>query len=158
MLGGPTRDRAEFPAIVEQIGEDPARFLDRDVSADDLAPLIRGIDSVERVRAWAAVERAIDRGPRREILEALDRRGDVLDEIGERADRAIPREVADVPALVAEYPDRPDVDEPSDRAVFRKERAYGPLRERYPEAFDDDQADATDAESAAVATDGGEKR
>lgn len=154
MIGGPARDRDEFPSLVEQIGEDPARYLDRDVSAKTLAPMIRGMDRIERIRAWKAVERAIDRGPRPGIIDALEEREERLVEIGERPDRSVAREVADVPPVEADYPDRPDVDAASDRSVFRSERAFGPLRERYPHLFDD-QADAPEGESAAVATDGG---
>lgn len=86
-------DRETFPAIREQHGEDPARYLDRDLVErdgtrvtygtdhrgrttantrpdEDTSPhgervrqRIEGIRSVELLRAWRAVERRLGRGP-----------------------------------------------------------------------------------------------
>lgn len=106
--------------IRDQIGEDPARYLDKDllepplmrtetvrrnhhdevrlIPDRDVAPegimaiaRIRGIDKLERVRAWQAVERRLGRGsdggPREFIMDALDEREQTLLEIGDRSDR-----------------------------------------------------------------------
>lgn len=81
--------REQFPSLRDQIGEDPARYLDR----DDLyiAKIrIRGIDFIEVVRAWKAVERRIDRGPREEVMQLLEERESFLQEHGERDERAAP--------------------------------------------------------------------
>lgn len=71
--------------------DEAARFLDRDVDADDVRPLVRGMDRIARVRAWRAVERALGRGvgggPRSDVLDLLDDREATLEEIGERPDR-----------------------------------------------------------------------
>ncbi|MFC6757874.1 hypothetical protein ACFQER_15990 [Halomicroarcula sp. GCM10025894] len=59
-----TSDRLRCPSIVERIGEDPARWLDWDLLADPqraemVRTLIDGIETVERLRAWRAVERKL---------------------------------------------------------------------------------------------------
>jgi len=91
------RDREEFPVLRDRLGEDPARFLDRPLidpshqgtgSPFLLAKArIRGIDDAEVIRAYRAVERRLDRGPREEVLELLEEREEILDELGDRADR-----------------------------------------------------------------------
>jgi len=52
---------------------------------------IESIDRIEVIRAWKAVERRLGRGedggPRSGIVQALDEREGVLEEIGERPDR-----------------------------------------------------------------------
>lgn len=88
--------RQRFPTLVEQIGEDPARYLDR----DDLYMAkvrIRGIDFLEVVRAWIAVERRLDRGPRPEVIGLLKEREAFLLEHGDRDERIEPRADRDVP-------------------------------------------------------------
>lgn len=93
--GNSAPDREEFPEVAEQIGEDPARFLDKPLAPDflsggDTTPLalakarIRGIDRLEVVARWLEVEHQLDRGPRESIVEKLEQRGRVLKEHGER--------------------------------------------------------------------------
>jgi hypothetical protein len=83
-------ERHEFPAFREELGEDPARFLDRDLLAKPERPVydtddrgrtvvrwrpdmasaagvlvrdrIRGIDDVDVLTAWRQVERRLARG------------------------------------------------------------------------------------------------
>lgn len=118
----PSRGRQEFPALKDDIGEDPARWLDRDLitpgatridvdryadgTVDDARVVvdrrvssgiefvdarIRGIDHIEVVRAWIAVERALGRGPdggpREQIIARLEKREQQLEQIGERPER-----------------------------------------------------------------------
>jgi hypothetical protein len=88
-------DRERFPELKADIGEDPARFLDRPFFSNGAgsSPLllararIRGIDSLATLRAWIAVERNLDRGPRDRIIDLLEERQATLEEIGERPDR-----------------------------------------------------------------------
>jgi len=71
-------------SLTEDIGEDPARWLD-----GPLAPLprIRGLRSIKRVRGWQAAERLLasrqDRDPRERIMAALDEREAYLESIDE---------------------------------------------------------------------------
>lgn len=96
------RERLHCPKPREEIGEDPARWLDwdflRDSARKDLVwSLIDGMDSLERVRVWKAVERklASDRfesaididEPRGPIMQRLDQREEWLRLHGERPDR-----------------------------------------------------------------------
>jgi hypothetical protein len=101
-----TSERMRCPTLVESIGEDPARWLDADLLADDdrasmVKTLIDGIDSLQRVRAWRAVERRLaardDRDPRAPIMQRLDQREEWLKLHGERVDRLPygPRESCD---------------------------------------------------------------
>ena len=78
------------------IGEDPGRFLDRDLLTRpgqdaDVSPgaalvraRIRGIDRLERIAAWRKVEHRLDRGPRKGVLDLLDEREEAVREEGER--------------------------------------------------------------------------
>jgi hypothetical protein len=102
------RDREEFPVLRDRLGEDPARFLDRPLVEPShqgtsspflLAKArIQGIDDREVIRAYRAVERRIDRGPREEVLALLDEREAVLEEIGDRDDRDLgERDPAETP-------------------------------------------------------------
>lgn len=137
MIGGRMRDRRRFD---DEHADEAARFLDRDIDRVDIAKaVIAGIDRLERVRAWMAVERALGRAngdPRTAVMSLLDEREQFLEEVGERPDRNVRREIEDVPAVDAEYPDRPDIETADDRTVFRSAGAF----------------------SGAVATDGGEKQ
>lgn len=100
----PADDRQSFPTVKDRIGEDPARFLDVSVYTPDeeSSPLstalarIRGIDRLEVLAAWEAVERALgnERGdatreecPRKGILYPIEDRRRELEEHGERADQ-----------------------------------------------------------------------
>lgn len=89
------RRREVYPHIEERIGEDPARFLDRDLDTDSLRLIesrIRGIDYFEVLAAWGEVERKLVRTPdgshteagRDRILELLEQRARELRTIGER--------------------------------------------------------------------------
>lgn len=78
-------ERETFPEEVERVGEDPARWLDRDVLEDgDAGPLIasriRGIRSIEVIEAWVRVEQELDRPTRTGILDRLKARADELRE------------------------------------------------------------------------------
>jgi len=96
---GVQTERREFPSLRKQIGEDPARWLDRSIADRNgqanrkgvLEGLIDGMDSLARIRAWKAVERRLGRGrdggPRSWVIEQLDERETTLDRIGERPDR-----------------------------------------------------------------------
>ena len=91
--------RGETPAwqrrLKQKLGENPARFLDHDLiergsSHTDrtlqrlVCARIRGIDRLEVVNAWIAVERKIDRGPRNRVIEVLEERKAYLEECGDR--------------------------------------------------------------------------
>ncbi len=69
--------------VREAIGEDPGRFLDRPLFDGDqhtsspgtfVRARIRGITRLDVVRAWIAVERQLDRGPRQRVIEMLEDR------------------------------------------------------------------------------------
>jgi len=94
------RDREQFPSLQEDIGEDPARWLDRELvggssRAKDnkrfVAARVRGIDKLPVLRAWMAVERALGRGPndgpREGLMRLLEQRENFLQQAGERPDR-----------------------------------------------------------------------
>lgn len=109
-------ERARNPDIKAEIGEDPARWLDCDLTArtqtrlqPDNSPRkakyklvtdtdtstrgkmlrarIRGIDSLAVLRHWFEVENRLDRGPRQQVLDLLHQRADYLKEAGQRPDR-----------------------------------------------------------------------
>ena len=95
--------------LAEKLGENPARFLDHDLverggrhTDHTLQRLvrarIRGIDRIETVNAWIAVERKLDRGPRDLVVQLLEDRREYLEAHGERPDEL------EVPA--EEKPDR----------------------------------------------------
>ncbi|WP_436924936.1 hypothetical protein [Halosimplex amylolyticum] len=98
------RDFPAFDNIEADIGHNPARYLDWDFLAESygdrdiksgrkllLKARIRGIDRIEVVRAYKAVERAIGRGPaggpREAVMRLLDQREQFLQEAGERPER-----------------------------------------------------------------------
>jgi hypothetical protein len=89
MQGGNTRSYPAFPEIEDQLGYNPARFLDQPQSVPDhisetspmatVQAFIRGMDESETIRAWIAVEVALGRGenggPRTDVADWLyDRR------------------------------------------------------------------------------------
>lgn len=81
----PNRDeRAEYPEIKERIGEDPARFLDREVDTTTTVDLavsrIRGIRSLEVALEWIKVEADLDRGPRKKVMALLNRKKQLLED------------------------------------------------------------------------------
>lgn len=95
-------DREGFPVLRERYGYDPARFLDQTLmesgesstaeSGQMLArAVIRGIDTLEKCRAWRAVELRLadryDREPREAVLGWIEEREAFLEEHGDREDR-----------------------------------------------------------------------
>jgi hypothetical protein len=87
-----TATRERYPELRDDIGEDPARFLDYDLVQNEAKrelalARIRGIDKIAKVRGWIAVERGLNRPMRTGIIRALEEREDELEEIGERPDR-----------------------------------------------------------------------
>lgn len=92
------RNREVYPHVEEQIGEDPARFLDRELDSEVLRFIesrISGIDRLEVLAAWGDVERNLIRTPdgsyteagRDRILDLLEQRARELETLGEREDR-----------------------------------------------------------------------
>ena len=78
-----------------KLGENPARFLDRDLieRGNDhtdrtlqrlVFARIRGIDRLETVNAWIAVERKLNRGPRGRAIDLLEARKAQLEDHDER--------------------------------------------------------------------------
>ena len=85
-------ERGTFDDIKQDIGEDPARFLDHDLISDrDMRELafarIRGIDFQHVIDAWVDVEVALERGPRKPVIAALNERKRELQRIGDRDER-----------------------------------------------------------------------
>lgn len=164
--GGGERQRRRFDDLKDDIGEDPARWLDWDLIRHEdrrniALTLIDSIDTIERIRAWKAVERALavehDREPRSKIIQRLDQREEWLELHGERPDRLQERdEPRDLLPVETTFPDRDGVEEPEDRATFHAERAFGPLRQRSPYLFADADSGGKSGETSVVATDGGD--
>jgi hypothetical protein len=74
-------DRETFPDIADEIGEDPARFLDNPlVVPGESSPMllakarIRGIADTDTIEAWIDVETSLDRGPRKKVIAMLNQR------------------------------------------------------------------------------------
>jgi len=101
---GDRHERLRCPRLADDIGEDPARWLDQDLLSHParrklVFSLIDGIDSIERIRAWRGVEKKLanDRfaeqarnplsKPRAKIMQRLDQREEWLELHGERPDR-----------------------------------------------------------------------
>lgn len=90
MNGGNTRSHPSFPDIEDQLGYNPARFLDHEDSAtisetSELAmaqAMIRGIEDVATVRTWVTVETPLDRGPRQQVIAWLNQRQATLQDTG----------------------------------------------------------------------------
>lgn len=88
MRGGNTRSYPSFPDIEDQLGYNPARFLDVSADAQDsigetselvmAESVIQGIEDVETIQAWFTVEAQLDRGPRRKVIDWLDQRKSAL--------------------------------------------------------------------------------
>ena len=74
-------DWIQLDRIIEQIGEDPGRYLDGPL---DPMPRIRGLSSIHECRAWDGAERRIakirNRTPRRRIITALEQREAFLED------------------------------------------------------------------------------
>jgi len=80
-------NREQFETIKAEIGEDPARWLDRPLlqpsqMGSDPAVFIQaridGIRSVDVCRQWIEVERELERGPRTEVVQWLNQRMQTL--------------------------------------------------------------------------------
>lgn len=90
-MSGSVEDRERFPKLAEDIGEDPARILDRPLTDDPRENLttitarIQGIDDPGTLSAYLAIERRLDRGPRRSVIDLLEDRQQELDENNESA-------------------------------------------------------------------------
>jgi len=154
MSGRRTRDRVDFPKLQQRLGEDPAKFLDRDLVGDRNAQRmvrdrISGIDSLEVLSVWRAVERKLathhDREPRQGVIDALDERGLWLEEHGDRDERATRIDRGPALESCVVFLDE-DGNERSSRSVHTKSSPFGRDLDAY----------GTDSES--VATDGGEDR
>lgn len=150
--------------LKKDIGENPARFLDRrlveygqDHTDHTFARMVRdrikGIDRLAVVNAWIAVERKLDRGPRDRVIDLLEQRREFLQEHGERPDDLRTEWPQDLPERY--NPANRDREVPpkecyvitaDDERVPYDER---PTRPQVGRTFDS----TTDAE---VATDGGE--
>ena len=157
-----TRNRDQYPNLREDLGEDPARWLDHrlveygaDYTDHTLSRMVRdrihGIDRIAVVNAWIAVERNLDRGPRRPIIQLLEKRLVYLEEHGERPSD-----------LRTEWPhELPDRYRPFGREVPPKE-AYVIKRdgERVPYSQRPTTASVgrSSSTSQKVATDGGDER
>lgn len=171
-------ERARFPRLKDEIGEDPAKWLDRQLVRPPepgttppkafVWSLIDGIDSIERCRAWKAVERSLatrdDREPRQAILERLDEREQELREIGERDDR-LPdadelqrrRERSETVGSCVEWVDDGEPYERNSVPSSSKMRQRLEERREQKEADDQEESDDVDAEPAPTAVaDGGE--
>ena len=85
-------------AIAERIGEDPSRWLDRDLVERGpghtdrtmqraVHARIQGIRSRAVIDAWQQVEVRLDRGPRQQVMAWLNQRDQVLKERDEPAVR-----------------------------------------------------------------------
>ena len=111
--------REQFPQIAQEIGEDPARFLDAPLLEPDregASPFllaqarIHGIDRFDVLQAWITVEVALERGPRKQVIGLLNQRKSELDELGERPDRLGDSRLfnPDPPESVAVWPENDD--------------------------------------------------
>lgn len=126
-------DRLEFPDLEEEFGEiavrDAVSTLNREalgsasynVRDDTIKSRIRGIDSFERLRVFAAVENRT-RG-RESVLEHLRRRREQLEEIGERSERMADLEIE-------RDDDQDDVDEEMDPEPVWIHEPCGAVAER----------------------------
>lgn len=151
-------DRREFPRVVDDIGEDPARYLDApwDERSEMIAGRIRGIDTLAVARAWVAVERRLGRGdddgPREHIIERLEDRIDDLEAAGERDDEY---NAAVATAVRAEHPAW-DESEAVDHPSRPTPRGPTPGTDRYQrEQESPGKSEESGLEEFAVATAGG---
>jgi hypothetical protein len=144
-------DRKEFPDIESEIGEDPARFLDKPLAPDphgDTTPMalakarIRGIRKASVAARWLEVEHRLERGPRESIVERLEQRARQLQEHGERD---LPGRSAEELREQAEEIATASVAVWPDRAGGERSSTYSSVAERQQRAREQQ-----------VATDGGE--
>lgn len=84
-----TTGREQFPQVAARIGEDPARFLDIELSSSGIgtgpfalaAARIRGLETVATVDAWLHVETELDQGPRKPVIKRLNQRKRQLQDV-----------------------------------------------------------------------------
>lgn len=104
MRRGQSRDYPAFPDIEQELSYNPARFLDSTIERTDcttdltVTALIHGINDIETIRAWIAVEVDLGRndgGPRREIIKQLNRRQAQLENDAAPVDGATAAEPAE---------------------------------------------------------------
>lgn len=153
------RDYAEFPRLVDDIGENPAKFLDRPDAIPFAVPLIRGIHTLERANAWLAVERRIDRGPRDRLVAALENRITDLEAHGERPTwDEITHEAARL--RHEKHPEWRELDTPEipERTSFRTSGGVLGRRSSGSSADRGDDTEESSLDAFAAATDGGEGR
>lgn len=97
---GASPDRERFPQLKDDLGEDPARFLDHQLVSTEWSEIVRsriqGIDRLAVINAWIAIERRLERGPRDTVIDLLEQRRAWLQDHGER------------PEELREADDRPD--------------------------------------------------
>ncbi len=114
-MRGQSRDYPTFPETEETLGYNPARFLDSTIEWTDYTTdltakaLIRGIDNIETIRAWIAVEVDLGRAdgsPRREIITQLNRRQAQLE-----------NDAAPVDGATADEPTEPTESEPASQTT-----------------------------------------
>jgi hypothetical protein len=167
--GQTSRDRESFPALRDDLGEDPAKFLDRPLVeyGEDhtdhtgrrmFEDRVSGIDSLAVIRAWKAVERRLDRGPREAVVQVLEQRESFLEREGEREERIagkVPYRPRVAPRTAADY--QAMVDE---SGQFVDTAALERLRDKRAESVveDDDQEESATSTSTneALVADGGE--
>ncbi|WP_340099465.1 hypothetical protein [Salinibaculum salinum] len=105
--GHGSMDRARYQKINDEIGEDPAQWLDKPLFKSPernstsagwaIQHRIKSIDSFAVLGAWKGVERNLERGPRDRVMKMLNERAQELEDIGERPDRLQARDGRDVP-------------------------------------------------------------
>ena len=102
-----TDDRERFHSIQAEIGEDPARWLDRPLFGGPqgtsepgimIRARVRGIDDLLVIRYWLEVEHQLERGPRDRVIQMLRDRAAELQAIGERDGRVEPSDGRETPA------------------------------------------------------------
>lgn len=150
-------DRPEWRRdLADHLGEDPGRFLDQDLLTGEgdhpalfALARIRGIDSIERVNAWIAVERRLDRGPRDAVIERLEDRREFLEEVGERPG-------PDECSRAAERSRRRLADRDLGSASWTWLDQDGEPYERSATYYQSDLGPDADSGGEALATDGGE--
>jgi hypothetical protein len=168
--GHTSRDREEFPRIRDDLGEDPAKFLDRPLVeyGEDhtdhtgrrmFEERVAGIDSIPVVRAWIAVERRIERGPREAVIQVLEQRESYLEREGEREERIrgqVPYRPRVAPRTAEDYQQMIDEAGPFQSTAGLERLRDKKRAESVPEDDDQEQSPTSTASSEALVADGGE--
>jgi len=148
----------------DDIGENPARFLDQDIPVDADSPTsmfiarVRGIDRLEVVGAWLGAERRLaaeqDRQPRDHVINLPQQRRESLQENGERPKESRPHHRHELPERYQPHDrDVPPkdwyrIDEDGERVPWSKRPTGVSTSRRF----------NSSTNSEALATDGGEPR